>query len=131
MYLDSNILINAAISSDPHGQSSRSLLKRIAGGEQNAAISPLVMDETLYIIIPKRGLDFAIKYLRSILANPHIQVLAVDARVLNQLPAYLELKMAPRDAMHAATMQVHSISTICSYDGGFDGKKGITRQVPK
>lgn len=131
MFLDSNIFINASISSGHHGQASRDLLKRIAKGEQNAAISPLVMDEVIYVLIPEKGLDFAIKFLKTILANQRIQVLPVDERVLNQLPSYLEQGLEPRDAMHAATMQVYSISTICSYDTGFDNKKGIRRQEPK
>lgn len=130
MFLDANIFVNAALSSGPDGQASRTFLKRVAGGEQNATISPLVMDEAIYILRPKKGLDFTIKYLRNVLANPHIQVLAVDERVLNQLPNYLEQGMEPRDAMHAATMQVYGISTICSFDRGFDDIKSIKRQEP-
>lgn len=130
MFLDSNIFINAAISSGPHGQASRMLLKKVASGEQHAATSPLAMDEMLYIIIPKKGLAFAIKYLNNIAANPNLQMLAVDEAVLHNLPSYLEAKLEPRDAMHAATMKANRIETICSFDHGFDNKPGIKRQEP-
>lgn len=131
MFLDSNIFINAAISSGPHGQASRSLLKKVAVGEQHAATSPLAMDEMLYIVIPKKGLPFAIKYLNNIVGNPNLQMLPVDEAVLHHLPGYLEAKLEPRDAMHAATMKASHIETICSFDHGFDGKVGIKRMEPK
>ncbi len=131
MFLDANIFLCSIFTRSKEGEDCRNLLKRIARGEQNAAISPLVMDEAMHVLIPKRGLGFAIRFMRSILENPGIKVLAVEERVLNRLPTYLEQGMEPRDAMHAATMRVYSISTICTFDRGFDNKKGIKRQGPK
>jgi predicted nucleic acid-binding protein len=131
MFLDSNIFINFYVSHGKEGQACAALMKRINGGEQKASTSPLVVDEVIYFLIGKRGLPFAQKALQTILMNQNIQMLPIDNAVLMRLPDYLENGLEARDAMHAATMQVYSISTICSFDRAFDKIKGIKRQVPK
>lgn len=131
MFLDSNILINYYLSHGSDGRACAALLGRINSGEQKASISPLVVDEVLHILIEKRGREFATRALQTILMNPNLQVLSIDHQVLSRLSGYLEQGMAPRDAMHAATMAAYNISTICSFDHGFDGIKGIKRQLPR
>lgn len=131
MFLDSNVLINHFISRDRAGLDATALMKRIARGEQKASISPLVVDEVLYSLMGLRGPDFAKRALKTIMMNQNIAILPVDSRALFVLPEYLDAGLEPRDALHAATMQVHGISTICSFDRHFDGKKGIKRQVPR
>lgn len=131
MFLDSNILIHYYLSKTREGPPCATLMRRISSGEQKASISPLVVDEVLYILIKKRGRDFAQRALQAALMNPNLQILSVDQAALSRLPAYLEQGMEPRDALHAATMAVHGISTICSFDEGFDSVAGIRRQLPK
>ncbi|MEM2138089.1 MAG: PIN domain-containing protein [Candidatus Anstonellaceae archaeon] len=62
--------------------------------------------------------------------EPKIQMLPIDNVVLMRLPEYLGA-LEPRNAMHAATMRIYSISTICTFDRAFDKAKGILRQPPK
>ena len=131
MFLDANVFINYYVSKSSDGIACASLMRRISSGEQKACTSPLVIDEVIYYLIGKRGLPFAQKALQNILINQNIQMLPIDHHVLSRLPEYLGQGMAPRDAMHAATMRVYSISTICSFDRAFDKVKGIRRQEPK
>lgn len=131
MFLDSNIFISFYVSHSSEGRACAALMARINSGEQKASISPLVVDEVIYYLISKRGLPFAQKALQTMLMNPNLQVLPIDSQVLNHLPDYLGQGLEPRDAMHAATMRVYSISTICSFDKAFDKVKGIRRQEPK
>jgi len=130
MFLDSNIFIHYFISNSREGPLCASLMRRISTGEQHASTSPLVLDEVIFVLKRERGLEFAKKALNSILINQNIEVLPIDNAVLMRLPEYLDL-LEPRDAMHAATMRVYSISTICSFDRAFDKVKGIRKQVPR
>lgn len=131
MFLDANIFINAFHSTGRTGQLCRKLLGRITNGEQVATTSPLVLDEVLYFFIDAKGLAFAERILANLLKTESLHILSVDRSTLLLLPQYLKQGLAPRDALHAATMHANAIDAICSFDHDFDRIKGISRQEPK
>ena len=50
MYIDSNIFIYAAIDNTEKGNKARKVIDKIANGEIKAYISPLVIDEVMWVI---------------------------------------------------------------------------------
>ena len=131
MFIDANVFINAKISSRDEGRASAELLKKIDSGEQNAATSPLVLNEVLYIIQKMRDLEAAERAWNSIQRINHLSILPIDRKVMTYVLGYVKSGLEPQDAFHAATMKANGISTICTYDKGFDKIFGIKRIEPK
>jgi predicted nucleic acid-binding protein len=131
MFIDSNIFLNAFLNSSKDADSSIKFLKRVDKGEQNASTSPLVIDEVLYVMLEKRGIDAAEDSWESIQKIRNLSFLDIDIKTLGNLMLFLKQGLYPRDAFHAATMKSNGISVICSFDKDFDRVKGIQRQTPK
>ena len=68
---------------------------------------------------------------QSITSLENLAILPVNDKVTVKAMDFIRDGMEITDAFHAATMGVHHIETICSFDPHFDGKKGIRRQLPK
>ena len=131
MFLDSNIFIYAYLGQGKQGADSKRLIERIHKGEQKATTSTLVTDEVLFYFLMHRDKEFAKKIWYNILDNPNLKILAVDEKVARAVMQYVDEGLEPRDAFHAATVEVYGLNTICSYDKGFDKIQNIKRQEPK
>ena len=132
MFIDANVFINAYIAKDFAGEKAMALLKRIKSGEQNAATSPMVLDETVYIIAKNRGIEFALRTHKNTLNISNLQILPINKRTCESLPEIIfETDLEPHDAFNIAVMRENNISTICSFDRDFDKIKGIKRVEPK
>lgn len=130
MFLDANIFINAALSGGKDGMRCRSLMDKIAKGEQHASTSLLALDEVLFTLIELRGREFAAKRYEMAITMPNLELLPVDKRAAHFLMEFFSQGLEPRDALHAATMKANRVETICSFDHAFDKVKGIKRQEP-
>lgn len=131
MFLDANIFIHAHTTKSREGELCAILLKRIETGEQKAHTSVLVMNEVLFIIKKARGFTLAEKAWNEIFALPNLEILPIDSAVLSKVIPFVKDGLEPTDAFHAACMKANGISTICSYDTGFDKISSIIRQEPK
>ncbi|MFH1306321.1 MAG: type II toxin-antitoxin system VapC family toxin [Candidatus Micrarchaeota archaeon] len=130
MFIDANIFITQVFERDEDSKIAR-FLKRIYTGEQKACTSPLVMDEVFYFFCNNKNEKTAEKVWKRILSMPNLSILPVDKKTASFFLEFSSQGLESRDALHAATMKAHGISTICSYDKAFDKIKSIKRQEPK
>ena len=131
MFLDSNVLIYLYIGPGREAESCKRLHARLVRGEQSAITSPMVLDEVVYHLMQRRGLEFALSAWASIRKTPNLKVVPIDDTVLVHVPDLMRQGLEPHDAFHAAVMKANGLSVICSYDKDFDKVKGIKRQAPK
>lgn len=132
MFLDANIFILAILSpKGKQGALCKKQLERMQLGEMNAHTSTLVLNEVLYYFEKNCSKEKALRVFNLILAFKNLEILPIDTKVLTHVPEFSNLRLEASDAYHAACMKTNGISTICSYDKGFDGIRGITRQEPK
>jgi predicted nucleic acid-binding protein len=130
MFIDSNIFLYALSTGGKKEEACRLFLDKIAKGEQNSAISALVLDEVAWVISEKKGADAAIKAWEKITAIPNLKIIEINESVVRLVPSFLKEGLDPRDAIHAATMKAHGIQAMLSYDCHFDSLKGLARQEP-
>ena len=131
MFLDANIFIYAYAASSKEGRDSAALLEKIKQGSQNATTSGLVINEVLYFFITHYSMEKVEKVHQSITSLENLAILSVNDKVTVKAMGFIRNGMEITDAFHAATMNIHHIETICSFDPHFDKAKGIRRQLPK
>jgi len=132
MFLDANVFIHAYTNgASPKQMKCAALMERILSGEQRASTSSLVINESLFFFLGIGQIEIAERMHRNLLANPHLEILPVDKKVVEASFQYIKDGLQVTDAFHVATMRLNGISTICSYDKGFDKAKEISRQEPK
>jgi uncharacterized protein len=130
--LDSNIFMYAAGAEHPRKQPSARFLEQVALGRVEAALDAEILQEILhrYRAIQRwtdgqRVYDLA----RQIVPL----VIPVTVEVLDRARALLDRysALSARDALHAAVVQSHGLSAICSYDRDFNGIEGLRRIEPE
>ncbi len=130
MFIDANVFIHA-LGSNPRSGTCRNFLCRVESGEQHAITSVLVLDEVLYhLLVHGRTAQQGEAALRKICAIPNLQVCPVDSEIFLSSLSFLAQGLDPRDALHAAVMKAHGVSTILSYDKDFDRVKSVKRMEP-
>ncbi|MFH1094593.1 MAG: type II toxin-antitoxin system VapC family toxin [Candidatus Micrarchaeota archaeon] len=130
MFLDANIFIYIYSSGGPQAQRCQKLLDRIAKGEQNAMTSTLVVNEVLYHLAERKGIERAAQNIGTIISTPHLTILGVEANSIAPAIEYMRKGLETSDAFHAALMRQNGIKTLCSYDKDFDKIKEIKRKEP-
>jgi predicted nucleic acid-binding protein len=130
-FLDTNVFLYAAGADHPYQQPSQRILRRVADGELDATTSSEVVQEVLYVLT-RRGLrSQALSLARNIL-TVFPALLEVGAAEMEAACGLLESapELSPRDAVHAATMLTHGVSTIVSADAHFDQLPQLIRIPP-
>lgn len=131
MFLDSNVVLHFHLNVGKEGEASKRLYARIFKGEQNVVISPIVLDEVVYHLMQRKGIDYALSAWANTCKIPHLRIAPIDEAVVAHVPDFIRQGLEPHDAFHAAVMKANGISVICSYDKDFDKIKGVKRQEPK
>ena len=126
MYVDSNIFIYAAIDSTEKGEKARKVIDKIANGEIKAYISPLVIDEVMWVIQKMVNRETAHEVGSLIISLPLIWLDISYETVKTSLSVY-ERGLDPRDAFHVSVMEEYNISEILSEDKDFDKISEIKR----
>ncbi|MFQ6106837.1 MAG: type II toxin-antitoxin system VapC family toxin, partial [Thermoplasmata archaeon] len=117
IYLDSNVLIYAALDPRKKGRWCRSVLRRIESGEQPALTSALTFDELMYLVRRESGLDESMMIGQAALEMPNLSFVPVDDIVLlKSIELMRTLKLFPRDAIHAASALNSGVFVIYSED---------------
>ncbi len=128
LYLDANVFIYAAVNSKEFGEKSRSLLQRIQQGEEKAETSALTFDEVFWAV-KKHSLDLAFEACEAMLNFPNLEIASVDREVASAaLQIIREYRLAPRDAIHAATALLGKAKAFVSTDPHFDKIKELERK---
>jgi len=132
-FVDVNVFMYAAGASHSLKAPCVKILSDIETGALSAATNTEVLQELLYryshIGLPGKGTQLC----RDILQYPLtiLPVTEADVRLAIRLfDSYCNTGLRPRDAIHAATMQNHSISHLVSADKDFDKLPFITRIDP-
>jgi len=129
--VDSNIFMYAAGDLHPNKGPSVAWLERVARAEIDAVVDAEVLQEILHryraIRRWKEGRQVYDRVRRLVPV-----VIPVGAEVLDRARALLDdhAHLVARDALHAAVVQEHRLSGICSFDRDFDRIEGLSRTEP-
>ena len=131
LYLDSNVFIFAALSSDIKAVKSKELIKKIILGELIGVTSSLSIDEIVWKIWKEtKNRTVAIEEGLRVLQLNNLGIIGIDGKImkasLNFMKMYKSLK--PRDAIHIAAAISAGASVIVSDDSDFDNIKEIKRR---
>ena len=128
-YLDTNILVYAAINNGKEGEKCRRLLTQISHSDKDIMTSILTWDELVYSIWKKEGREKAVQQGKEIFYFPNLRFLEADIKVIQKAQQIIEnIGLKPRDAIHAATAILNNCSEIISDDPDFDKVKEIKRR---
>jgi predicted nucleic acid-binding protein len=128
IFVDSNVPMYLVGSPHPHKADAQRLLERCVADEERLVTNAEVLQEILhrYVAIGRReAIAPAFESLLSVVDEVFPIELADVERARDLLLANPQL--SARDAIHAAVMERRSISTILTFDGGFDALPGIER----
>ena len=130
-FLDTNIFLYAAGGDHPYQGPCQQILRRVADAELNATTSSEVVQEVLYVLT-RRGLRTQALALARNILTVFPALLEVGAGEMNAACDLLESTpgLPPRDAVHAATMLTHEITTIITADTHFDQLAQVKRIAP-
>ncbi len=127
-FIDSNIPMYLVGASHPHKSDSTRLLEQLVGSHERLVTDAEVLQEILhrYVAIDRRD---AIQPALNSLLGIVDEVFPVDKAAVERAKDIVlgHRGLSARDAIHLATMQIHTVHRILSFDRGFDGLPGITR----
>jgi predicted nucleic acid-binding protein len=128
--IDANVWMYSVGSDDPHREPSRELLRRVGEGEVEGVVSVEILHEILHRYRSVNRWVLGNQVYES--ARECCPVLPVTEDVLEHARQlmYQFPRLQTRDAVHAATVRIHSLDGIYSYDSDFDGIEGVRRFVP-
>jgi len=126
-YIDTNVLVYAFINSERLGELCRSIIRDMHIGKIIGLTSCLAFDEFLWSV-KKIKPDLFIDMGKDLL-NLNIKFIDVNKIILHHaLDIILNYKLKPRDAIHAATMELNNIKNLISEDSDFDKIGWIKRK---
>jgi len=129
--VDANILMYAAGADHPNREPSVDLLKRIGVDEVAGVLDAEVLQEVLHRYraigrwVEGRQVYDAARTLFPVVLPIATETLDVARGLLDD-----HVKLSARDALHAATVLVHGLDAICSFDRGFDAIPSVRRLEP-
>ena len=128
IFVDSNIPIYLVGSPHPHKTDAKRLLEELVSRRERLVTDAEVLQEILHRYVSIERPD-AIQPAFNALLGVVDEVFSVDrAAVARAKEIVLGQKgLSARDSVHLATMQIHGVWKICSFDHGFDNFPGITR----
>lgn len=125
-YLDTNILINYKNEESPTFKDTQNLIKELIRNKYTLVVSPLIIDEFLYIlqsILKKKSSSTLLaKILKDILNLPDITVVNPPLKKKSQLDVVKfmhKYKLQPRDAYHLLIMLSNKIKFFATFDKDF------------
>ena len=130
-YLDSNIFILAALSTDRRAIRAKEIIRRVIIGELTAATSSLTVDEVVWSIWKEtKDKNLAIEEGLRLLQFDNLRIIGIDSSIMKTSLHFMKYYKAlkPRDAIHLAAALSVGSSVIISDDSDFDGLKEIKRK---
>jgi uncharacterized protein len=127
IYIDSNVFIYATVNTAKVGEKARTLLQRIQQGEEKAETSALTFDEVFWVV-KKLNFESAVEACQALLNFPNLEIVSANKELaMSALQIIKEYRLAPRDAIHAATAMATKAEIIVSTDEHFDKIKELKR----
>lgn len=128
-YIDSNLFIYAALSTDKRGQEARNFMKGIRKGGERAVTSSLTFDEVFWKVQKEKDFESALKIGKSFLEMENLIFVEVGDSVLwrsyNLIKKY---RLDPRDSIHLACALEKGATVIVSEDTDFDEVEEVERE---
>lgn len=126
VYLDSNIFIFACSSNETVSGQCAKILDSVVKGKISAVTTLLTFDELFYTLYRDNGFEEAVLFSENFLAMPNLSLANVDSGTIhNSLQLIKQYRLAPRDAIHAATAQRYKVDVFVSDDGDFSKVKEL------
>jgi len=112
----------------PHKTDAKRWLEELVSGQKRLVTDAEVLQEILHRYVTIERPD-AIQPAFDALLGVVDDVFSVDRAAVERAKEIVlgHKGCSARDAVHLATMQIHGIKRILSFDRGFDGFPGITR----
>ncbi len=128
-YFDSNFFIYATLNSGKKGDWARGLISEIESGKISGVTSTLTYDEFFWKVKREKGFKAAVVATEALLEMPNLRFLSVtDEVVWKSFELINNLKLDPRDSIHAACALLHGVFTIVTEDKDFDNIDELTRE---
>ncbi len=128
IFVDSNVPMYLVGAAHRHKTDAQSRLERCLADRQRLVTDAEVLQEILhrYVAVDRRD---AIQPAFDALLGVVDEVFPVERLVVERAKAIVlgNRRLSARDALHVAVMQHHGITTIMSFDAGFDGLPGVRR----
>ena len=128
IFVDSNIPMYAIGAAHPNKAASRRLLERLIAQGERLVTDAEVLQEILhrYVAIDRRD---AIQPAFEALLGVVDEVFPVERRDAERARdlVHATRALSARDALHVAIMERQQVSSILSFDSGFDAVPGISR----
>lgn len=129
LYIDSNVFIYAALSTEEEGDKARGLLEKIQEGKERAITSALTFDELVWVVKKHRNVEDAVSAGEAFLNFPNLRLVLVNGELLVlALSLIKNYNLDPRDAIHAATAIMEKTKIVVSTDAHFDKIKELRRK---
>ena len=126
--VDSNIPMYLVGGPHPHKADARRLLEKLTSERERLVTDAEMLQEILhrYVAINRRD---AIQPAFDALLGVTDQVFEIDLAATERAKSIVmgHPRLSARDALHLAVMEIQEITTIFSFDKGFDGYPGIKR----
>ncbi|NIQ37920.1 MAG: PIN domain-containing protein [Proteobacteria bacterium] len=126
--IDSNVPMYLVGASHPHKIDAQRVLERCIADNERLVTDAEVLQEILhrYVAIGRKD---AIQPAFQALLGVVDEVIPIELRDVERAKEILlgVKRVSARDALHLAIMERNRISTILSFDSGFDGFPGVTR----
>lgn len=128
VYLDANVFIYAVLDDGPSGENARKIIGKVWQGKYKAYTSVLTFDEVLWAVQKNLGREKAAEVASNFLRLVNLDFVSVNLVLMTEsIRFYLQEKLAPRDAIHFASMKTKKLNKIISADSDFDKIKRIKR----
>jgi len=127
-YLDANVFLYATLDKGKLGITAANLITAVEKGKAKAAISALVVDEVIWVLLKERDRATAVRMGKAIFELANLEVIPLTEEIMfNSLSLMEKTNLSPRDSAHVATMKSKNISRIISQDKHFDSIENIER----
>ncbi len=128
IFVDSNIPMYLVGAAHPHKNDARRWLEELVSGQERLVTDAEVLQEILHRYVSIERPD-AIQPAFDALLGVVDEVFSVDQAAVERAKQIVlgHQTLSARDAVHLATMQIHGVKRILSFDRGFDGFPGMTR----
>ncbi|MFQ5712179.1 MAG: type II toxin-antitoxin system VapC family toxin [Candidatus Geothermarchaeales archaeon] len=127
MYLDSNLFVFALLDKTRRGDDTRKFLGELHE-KQRAITSSLTFDEIMWVLIKNRKKHLLRTAIEGIYSIVNLEIVGVSPLIpILALELMEKYDIMPRDAFHAAVMQIKNEKEIVTDDKDFDRIDGIKR----
>ena len=128
IFVDSNVPMYLVGAPHPHKADARRWLEELISNQERLVTDAEVLQEILHRYVSIARPD-AIQPAFDALLGVADEVFPVDRMAVEKAKEIVlgRKGLSARDAIHLATMQIHGVKEILSFDRGFDDVPGITR----